>query len=82
MQLLILQAYRGQWASCRLLKGGDVLVRVDGPYGEEEDTPDYLHNPVLALFAGGIGVREASPVKKLVALLFDHLGIWRPCEQL
>jgi NAD(P)H-flavin reductase len=34
-----------------------VLVRVDGPYGEEEDDPEYTKYPTLAMFAGGIGVR-------------------------
>ena len=45
-------------------------MRVDGPYGEAEDTPDYIHYPVLALFAGGIGVRE---VLLLSARLFPSL---------
>ena len=62
---------------CRLLKGGDVLVRVDGPYGEAEDTPDYLHYPVLALFAGGIGVRRCPLIQSRVQLpgLFFECGL-------
>ncbi len=50
---------------CRLQKGGEVAVRVDGPYGEAEGQPDYVHYPLLVMFAGGIGVREAPSVLKL-----------------
>ena len=50
--------------SCRLQGGGgDVLVRVDGPYGDEEDVPDYIKYPTLAMFAGGIGVCCFSPAE-------------------
>ena len=43
-----------------------MLVRVDGPYGEEEEEPGYINYPTLALFAGGIGVRASSAICPLV----------------
>lgn len=42
------------------MKGGDVVVRVNGPYAMAEGTPDYICYPVLAIVAGGIGVSNAS----------------------
>ena len=53
-------------------------MRVDGPYGEAEGQPDYVHYPVLVMFAGGIGVREASSVLKLQFAPFNHQGDLAP----
>ena len=31
-------------------------MHVDGPYGDSGERPAWLKHPVLAIFAGGIGV--------------------------
>lgn len=41
----------------RLVKEGNVEVRVDGPYGEDAERPRWANYKVLVIFAGGIGVR-------------------------
>ena len=33
------------------------MVHVDGPYGDSGERPAWLKHSVLAIFAGGIGVR-------------------------
>ena len=43
----------------RLLRDGGVTMRVDGPYGEEEERPEWTYFSTLVIFAGGIGVRGA-----------------------
>jgi predicted ferric reductase len=50
----------GFWTSGlirQLLRDGSVVMRVDGPYGELEDRPEWTHHRTLVIFAGGIGVR-------------------------
>ena len=52
----------GLWTSGlmrRLLRDGCVTMRVDGPYGEFEERPEWTRHRTLAIFAGGIGVRSA-----------------------
>ena len=41
----------------RLVKEGNVEVRVDGPYGAESEWPTWANHELLIVFAGGIGVR-------------------------
>lgn len=41
----------------RLLRDGGVTMRIDGPYGEEEEVPEWTRFRTLVIFAGGIGVR-------------------------
>ena len=41
----------------RLVKDGNVEVRVDGPYGDTSEDPKWASYEVLIIFAGGIGVR-------------------------
>ena len=46
---------------CRLQTGGEVLMHVDGPYGEATSHPVWLKHPILIIFAGGIGVSSFFP---------------------
>ncbi|CAL8470322.1 g9864 [Coccomyxa elongata] len=49
----------GSWTSGlmrRLLRDGSVTMRIDGPYGEFEERPEWTRHRTLAIFAGGIGV--------------------------
>ncbi len=53
----------GSWTSGlmrRLLRDGSVTMRIDGPYGEFEERPEWTRHRTLAIFAGGIGVRAAA----------------------
>lgn len=50
----------GAWTSGlmhQLLRDGSVTMRIDGPYGEFEERPEWTRHRTLAIFAGGIGVR-------------------------
>ena len=58
----------GRWTSGllqRVLGRGSVVMRVDGPYGEFQDHPEWTHYQTLVIVAGGIGVQlpalQASP---------------------
>lgn len=49
----------GAWTSGlmrRLLRDGSVTMRIDGPYGEFEERPEWTRHRTLVLIAGGIGV--------------------------
>ena len=39
----------------RVLHRGSVVMRVDGPYGEFQDHPEWTHYRTLVIVAGGIG---------------------------
>ena len=48
----------GRWTSGllqRVLGRGSVVMRVDGPYGEFQDHPEWTHYRTLVIVAGGIG---------------------------
>ena len=48
----------GRWTSGllhRVLQRGSVVMRVDGPYGEFQDHPEWTHYSTLVIVAGGIG---------------------------
>lgn len=50
----------GRWTSGlirRLLRDGSVVMRIDGPYGEEEERPEWTRFRTVVIIAGGIGVR-------------------------
>lgn len=56
----------GAWTSGlmrRLLRDGSVTMRIDGPYGEFEERPEWTRHRTLAIFAGGIGVRPIFSFK-------------------
>ena len=63
----------------RLLRDGGVTMRVDGPYGEEEEVPEWTRFRTLVVFAGGIGVRMHG----LSFALCDNVSAWEadapPC---
>ncbi|CAL5218771.1 g490 [Coccomyxa viridis] len=53
-----IKAY-GKWTTGllnRVLNRGSVVMRVDGPYGEFAEHPEWTHYKTLVIIAGGIGV--------------------------
>ena len=55
----------------RLVKEGNVEVRVDGPYGEDSERPKWAGHKVLVILAGGIGVRLDHDIAVCVRCLAD-----------
>lgn len=39
-----------------VLHKGSVVMRIDGPYGEFAEHPEWTHYKTLVIIAGGIGV--------------------------
>lgn len=62
----------GRWTSGllqRVLGRGSVVMRVDGPYGEFQDHPEWTHYQTLVIVAGGIGVSPLRCSLYLVLML-------------
>ena len=59
----------------RVLHKGNVVMRIDGPYGEFAEHPEWTHYKTLVIIAGGIGVGN------LQAHLHKHISPYAAASQ-
>ncbi len=59
----------------RALNRGSVVMRVDGPYGEFAEHPEWTHYKTLVIIAGGIGVSAASDPTFCGAVFCHHASV-------